>query len=432
MCIVEMEKYLITEKRKNDYQSWITICSVLNSEKTPITLDEEFRIQNDVSDFIEKINENDGEMVILRSQKGTFGFPFETVLQNFKWFTKMVLYDVYLRVPNFTMPKNYNKLEAVEKEKIHKNVIENPRISVNTEHKVHALLTKLAIDKINPHISLLFGATELWENKHEELLQVFIKKYKKSESDFILNACKVLMTEWANLGELSDYIDKNKSNWNRDVWNVMIFQMLAMLALIQEKYPSFRHNDLSLANILVQNTRIVPLDVTEYGGYYKYTINGKTYCVPDIGFRLLLTDFDYATIKELDISNEKINNECTKKFGTVIDQNPSFDCHMMLNWLYYISLELQYFENKHTSIPYNLIELREFLTSTIDECYRGNNNRYLKYGRFRNGKKVIEKLVPKNILENDPYFEKYRNYQDLIQNRVCIEEYNTPLEDNKI
>lgn len=417
-----MNKYNKIENRLESLEQWFNIAAKLTEDNSKITLDEQSNIQNDFSEFIEKIRLNNGEMVILKEQKGTFGFPFETELEGKKWFTKLALYDIYLRVPKLEYPNNYFKLPSNEKIEFHKKIIQHKQISVNTEHSVNSLMTKLVKDKVTPHICILYGATELYQKKHEELFQVLIKKYKKSDKDSLLYAAKVLMTEWCTLGEFAENIENNKYKWSEETWRVLIFQLLAMLALIQEKYPSFRHNDLSLCNVLVQNSRLQSLDETEYPGYYKYNINGKVYCVPDIGITLVLSDFDYCTINELDITNEKISNDYTKKFGTTADTNPSYDCHYMLNWLDLYILQL----NRKKVELESLKKLKDFYNSIFDNDYRGENNRFLKFARFRTGKKVVDKFIPKNILETNEYFNEFRNCEEWIKDRVFIEEYNKP------
>jgi hypothetical protein len=432
-----MDKYLKIEDRLDIFKKWTLVSSKLNNEKTPIELDENLSITNDISDFVERLREADGSMVLLKSQKGAFGFPFETILDNSRWFTKIMIYDMdYLCNPkcgfwngeNQTqikeILKGYHKLNPEDKLKFHKRVLELKHISINTEHKVNTVMTNLVLNKTTPHICILYGATEFYQEKHEDIIKTIIKKYRSSEKDILLHLAKVIMTEWATLGELGDYIKANWIKWSKETWSVLLFQMLAMLALIQEKYPTFRHNDLSLSNILVQITRIKPLDETEYSGYYKYTIFGKTYCVPDIGFRVLLADFDYAIIKELDIMNNKVDNKFTKKYGAVSDFNQSFDCHMMLNWLSVWVLKLHNY-NDFNKPPFNIAHIKDFIYEVIDNEFRGFNNRYINYTRLRNGKRVLEKVIPKNILENNSLFERFRNYDSWIEERTFIEEYNT-------
>lgn len=434
-----MDKYLKINDRIDYINIWKNICRNITEDNLEITLDDDKHIVNDISDFVEKLRIKDGSLVLLKSQRGTFGIPFETKLENFRWFTKFMIYDIdYLCNPNCGLWNGeskseiykklgaYKKFNESEKLEFHKKIIQLKHLSINTEHSINNKMTELVLNKISPHICILYGATELIEKKNSELIKTIINKHKKEDKEIMIDASKVLMTEWANLGELADYIKENNKKWSKETWTVLLFQMIAMLALIQEKYPTFRHNDLSLSNILVQNTRVKPLDETEFGGYYKYTIYGKTYCIPDIGFRILLADFDYSIIKELNIMNDKVDHKQTKKFGAVSDFNQSFDCHMMLNWLSVWVLKLHNY-NEFNMPPFNLEHIKDFIYDVIENKYRGFNNRFVNHTRLRNGKKIINRLIPKNLLENEKIFEKFRDYKEWIIDRTFIEEYNSSI-----
>jgi hypothetical protein len=410
--------YLTIDTRIKNIEKWKLLCTKLTADNTPITLDSTLHIENDISDFIEKIRLADGEMTILKALKGTFGFPFETVLDEYKWFTKMMIYD--FEVDESILPKkHYDDLTETERLDFHKLVIAQKNLSINTEHTINTILTNLVVKKVTPHVCLLYGATELMESKHSELIKMFVKRYKYKDRECLMDLSKVLMTEWADLGELADFIESKKKVWTIETWRGLFFQMLAMLALIQEHYPTFRHNDLSMSNILVQKTR--DTDIGEIKGYYKYTINGKVYCVPDIGFRVLLADFDYASIKEMDITNEKLDNRHTKRFGAVSAPNRSFDSHMMLNWINMWTLRLYRYEDLEGTLG----EVKEFLYGIIEEKFRGNKSRYVNHTRLRNGNRIVEELIPVNILENNSFFENYRNGS--IEDGELIEAYNTLL-----
>ena len=418
-----MSKYYTLQDRFDLLNQWKITCEKLTNDTNKITLDDELHIKNDISDFIEKIREQDGEMIILKDQKGTFGFPFKTIVDNTTWFTKLMIYDLDLdkKLIDIIEETSYDDMNTEEKLDFHKAVSLEKYISVNTEHTVNTFLSKLVTDKVTPHICMLYGETVLMEEKHQEIIEMFVNRYKKKDKEILLDMAKVLIMEWASLVDLSDYVQANCRKWTFDTWRGLFFQMFAMLAAIQEHYPSFRHNDLSLANILVQPTRKVDLSDKEPAGYYKYHINGKEYCVPDIGFRILLTDFDYASIKDKGVWNEKIGTPHTRKFGVVSDENPSFDCHMMLNWLIVWTLKLYKYEDEVTGV---IGDVQNFLYDLVEEKYRGLMNRNLKHTRLRNGVRVIDRFVPKNILENNPIFETYRNGKEWIGNRVFIEEYN--------
>ena len=414
--------YTTINDRIENIEKWKLLCKKLTADDTPITLNSDLHIENDVSDFIEKIRIADGEMTILKALKGTFGFPFETILDNYKWFTKMMIYD--FEIDESIIPKKqYDDLTEGERSDFHKLVISQKNISINTEHTINTILTSLFLKKITPHICVIYGATELMEPKHSELIKMFVKRYKYKDRECLMDLCKVLMTEWADLGELSDYVESNRKIWSIETWRALFFQMLAMLALIQEHYPSFRHNDLSMSNILVQTTR--KTDIGESKGYYKYTINGKVYCIPDVGFRVLLADFDYASIKELGITNEKLDNRHTKRFGAVSEPNRSFDAHMMLNWINMWTLRLY----RHEELDGALGEVKDFLYGIIEEKFRGNRSRYVNHTRLRNGNRIVEELIPVDVLEKNVFFEKYRNYEELIKDMELIETYNSTFED---
>ena len=42
----------------------------------------------------------------------------------------------------------------------------------------------------------------------------------------------------------------------KDFFNYMFFQIISALAVIQKKYPGFRHNDLKANNILIHNIEV--------------------------------------------------------------------------------------------------------------------------------------------------------------------------------
>lgn len=407
--------YLTIDARIQNIERWKDICTKLTADNKPITLDSNLHIDNDVTDFIEKIRVAEGEMTILKALKGTFGFPFETVLDDYKWFTKMMIYD--FEVDESIMPsKHYDDISQEERLAFHKQVIAQKDISINTEHTINTILTNLFLKKVTPHICIFYGATEFMEPKHSELIKMFVKRYKYRDRECLMDLSKILMLEWADLGELSDYIDANKGGWGLETWRGLFFQLLAMLALIQEHYPGFRHNDLSMSNILVQKTHSGDCDKK---GYYKYNINGKVYCVPDIGFRVLLADFDYASIKELDIKNEKLDNRHTKRFGAVTEPNRSFDCHMMLNWINMWTLRL--YRSKDEEVDGPIGEVKKFIYGIIEEKFRGNKSRYINHTRLRNGTRIVETLIPVNLLEHNVFFESYRNCEGLGE---LIEVYN--------
>lgn len=397
------------------------------AKKTKLTLTKNMRIENNVSDFMDKIKTADGgELVMLKELKGTFGFPFLTRCGGVQWFTKMIVYNLDTDNEDICREvsiEEYDDLSAAERRVFHDKLQRLPNHSANTEDYIQAQLTQLVLQHVTPHVCMLYGTTVLGEPKHKDMIQKYIDKYKRRYKDEYVDMAKVIMTEWADQGDLDEYIRDHKESWTIETWQALLFQMCAMLALIQEKIPSFRHNDLSLANILVQKTE------TEGGGggggYYKYVIGGKEYFVPDIGFRVLMADFDYASIEAMGVTNEKLDTKTTRKFGTVPHKNASFDCQMMLNWLNLWTLKLNKFKTYGGPDCDTLFRVKEFIDSALDkEKYQGDNNRWLRYSRLRFGKKEIPELVPRYILETNAFFDPFRQQAPATPEAILLEQYN--------
>ena len=87
----------------------------------------------------------------------------------------------------------------------------------------------------------------------------------------------ILISEWANAGDFLDYLRKNYKNFKVKQWRCIFFQFLSVLAIIQSKYPNFRHNDLKANNILVHK-------ISKTNNSFTYKVVGKTYIVPNIGY----------------------------------------------------------------------------------------------------------------------------------------------------
>ena len=390
---------------------------------TALRLTKNLHISDDVSDFMDKLKAaEDGEFKLLKTLKGTFGFPFRTRLGPVQWFSKMIVY--HLDIDDDKLPEEpYEDLTPAGLAEFHRELSTLKTHSVNTEDQVQAILTNLVLNKVTPHVCLMYGATVLDAPKHKPMIQAYIDKYKRKYKEDFVDMAKVLMTEWADQGDLSEFIDDHKHEWTVETWRALLFQMLAMVALIQEKIPSFRHNDLSLSNILVQQTHVAAAATAAAPSYYKYRLHGQDYWVPDIGFRVLMADFDYASIEAMGITNEKLDTDSTRKFGTVPDPNGSFDCHMMLNWLNMWVLKL-YKASVVSRGGEPIAQVKAFFDSVVEAKYQGETNRWLKHSRFRNGKKTIPELVPRHILQNNAFFAPFRSAPPPAA--TILEEYNIP------
>jgi hypothetical protein len=218
----------------------------------------------------------------------------------------------------------------------------------------------------------------------------FVKKYKKGE---YYENVSVLISEWANSGDLLDYIKKNYQSFQTKHWRCIFFQLLSVLAIIQNKYPSFRHNDLKANNLLVHK---IPTSKTN--NKFKYKINGQVYIVPSIGFQLKLWDFDFACIPGI-VDNSKVEAEWTSKINIDPVQNRYYDVHYFFNTLTKRGFFPEFWEED--KVPQ---KVRDFVKRVVPNKYASGKN-VSERGRIMINE---EYLTPDEILKNDPFFNIMR------------------------
>jgi serine/threonine protein kinase len=270
----------------------------------------------------------------------------------------------------------------------------------NTELLMIRLLSYFVINKQTPHIVLpitTFNTSikpflnltknNIVENKKFEQ---FVERYEKGE--YYQNV-SILVSEWANGGDLLDYIRKNYKIMKVKHWRTIFYQILSVLAIIHAKYPSFRHNDMKANNILIHN-----IDVDEHNKKYLYKINNQNYVVPNIGFQIKLWDFDFACIPNI-VDNSKVSAEWTNKINITPEQNRYYDIHYFFNTL----TRKGFFSEFWTAdeIPE---KVKEFVRRVIPVKYRD--------GKLISDRGRIlvndEYLTADEILKNDIFFKVMR------------------------
>jgi serine/threonine protein kinase len=241
--------------------------------------------------------------------------------------------------------------------------------------------------------------------------KLFVDKYH--EGNFHKNA-SVLVSEWANRGDLHNFIKKKyreKTRLQFVHWQVIFFQILSVLAIIQGKYPAFRHNDLKANNILVQEIKTRKKDP-----YFIYCINKVIYKVPNIGYIIKLWDFDFATIPGV-VDNNKVQAEWTSSHNVKPIQNRYYDVHYFFNTLIHKGF------------------LPKFMTSSlIDNKIKSFIDRILPK-KFREGKYVTKKwrirvneeyMTPEYILSKDPLFKDFKidsYHKDFQDTQECVDHF---------
>jgi serine/threonine protein kinase len=203
----------------------------------------------------------------------------------------------------------------------------------------------------------------------------------------------VLISEWANGGDLLEYIRKNSSEMTLKEWRVILFQILSALSVIQTKYPGFRHNDLKANNILLQN-----ISSRNKNNKFKYKINNNTYIIPNIGLQIKIWDFDFACIADI-VENKKVNAEWTNKININSNKNRYYDIHYFFNTLSRKGFFPELFESEYVHK-----QVKDFIRRIVPEKYAKGDN------VAERGRLLVddEYLIPDDIIKNDLFFSKFR------------------------
>ena len=270
----------------------------------------------------------------------------------------------------------------------------------NAELLMIGILSKFVLNRQTPHIVLpiaTFNANiepfvELTRGKvnNSRKYDQFIERYNDHE---YYDDVSVLISEWADEGDLLDYIRKNYKTFKTRHWRTLFFQLLSVLAIVQNEYPTFRHNDLKANNILVQR-----IESQNKNNKFKYTINGYEYIVSNIGFHIKLWDFDFACIPGL-VENAKVNANWTNKINVKPKKNRYYDVHYFFNTLTKKGFFPQFYEAPEISK-----EVKNFVARVVPREY--SHGKYVA----EKGRILINKefTTPDKLLKYDPFFRKIR------------------------
>jgi hypothetical protein len=331
-------------------------------------------------DFNQIINEIGGKLQYVKS--GTTGHTFKGISYVGK--DKTINYGV--KIVAYSKKDSYGDI----------NYSYRPE---NTELVMLKLLSEFVLTGQTPHIVLPIGSFNTSINPFVKLAKTFseskkfeqfLEKYEKNE---YYDEVSVLISEWANGGDLLDYIRENYKNLKLKEWRVIFFQILSVIAVIQKKYPAFRHNDLKPNNILVQLS-----EVNNKTLKFRYVINGHEYYVPNIGVQIKLWDFDFACIPGV-VENSKVSAEWTDKINIKPEQNKYYDVHYFFNTLTRKGFFPEFW--KLEEVPQ---EVKEFVRRVVPVKY--SEGKYVsERGRILHDKEYVSADI---LLENDPFFEKMR------------------------
>lgn len=230
-------------------------------------------------------------------------------------------------------------------------------------------MTNLCIDRfsvlrkndVSPHFPRVYK-----KECSAEFIDAFYQKYKDSKNslgdiahdiDPDAEYAHLHLVEHCNEGSLLDCVAT--SSLDTVDLRVMLFEIFYTLAVINQRYPEYRHSDLHADNILVYCYD------SKSKGCNCYRLNGVDYYLPDTGLITRLWDYEFSTFGKDHLVNTGTHRGLAMGLSNSLN-GPYFDVHPILN-------------NVVTS--FDNIELEEWVLSMIDD------NRFIgpEYdeGRFR-------------------------------------------------
>lgn len=217
---------------------------------------------------------------------------------------------------------------------------------------------------------------------------------------------KVLITEFANGGNLNDEITSMKgrlSDDNDPVISQIIFQAIYTLASIQNKYPAFRHNDLHIRNWLIQKFK------NSLNGFFIYIFKGKIFALPaSMGFRILMWDFDWSNLPPL-YNNWKINNDPYSNLNGISSKsNRYYDIGFFITSLYFILIdnEIQFGSDLNSFFQHYAV---------APEDRANYEDKGMMINTLRPASHVIEITTANDLLNNDIFSRFIMNDSQLIE-----------------
>ena len=362
-----------------------SILDTKSSSETDHTKSEDIRdlMPKKYIDFSKAIAELGGKLLYIKS--GSTGHTFKGVYPPLEDGTNDLRKSYAVKIVAYPKKENYGDMYNIKRpENAELMMIKLLSQFVRKSETPHIVLPIATFNtSIKPFLSL--AKSNLVESKK---FDQFLEKYQNGE--YYQNV-SVLISEWANGGDLLDYLRKHYKSFKIRHWRTIFYQFLSVLAIIQAKYPSFRHNDLKANNLLIN---LIDMSKKKY----KYIINGQIYIVPNIGFQIKLWDFDFACIPKL-VNNSKVESEWTNKINITPEQNRYYDIHYFFN-----TLTRKGFFPEFWTEPEIPEKVKDFINRVVPE-------------KYKSGKLVSEKgrilvndeyLIADEILKNDQFFKVMR------------------------
>lgn len=303
-------------------------------------------------DFYNIINRLNSKLVYIKS--GAYGHTFKGVItdendeEQMSFAVKVVAYpkkNGYGAITNITRPENSEICML--------KLLSYFVIKLQTPHLILPFATFNT--SIKPFLTLQEGENgEEFVSKDNTKYADFIKNYEEGN---YYETVSVVISEWANRGDLSMFLKNHYKKLKLIHWQSIFFQIIFTLTIIQTKYPTFRHNDLKANNILISK-----IDECKKLLYYKVLNN--EFILPAIGYSIYLWDFDFACIPGV-VENSKVYQDWTRKINITSKKNRYYDIHYFFCTLIFKGFLPELMND--SCVP---VEVVQFINWVIPEEYR--------------------------------------------------------------
>jgi hypothetical protein len=207
----------------------------------------------------------------------------------------------------------------------------------------------------------------------------------------------VTFTEYINGGSLPNWMNRMSSQLDDNFMQNLISQVLHILAFIQKRIPSFRHNDLHLDNILVK------MSASKYPTY-------------------ILNDFGWASIGPK--SNPLVNGaKHAGTFGIGPLTSGRYDMHLFLN-------ELHKWMQTHGGRA-KFPKAFAFIEKYLPDGYRGSTNKHISESRLKYGDKAPALPTLRDIIR-DSYVKAPKNIVNNTYNFLKLSQMKNKMTKNNI
>ncbi len=258
----------------------------------------------------------------------------------------------------------------------------------NNDSLFSYLLSQLVLGKKTKHILLPIINIDCEINDIEHIIRndpIYGKIKSAITNGEISNKCCLQLREhFFKSTSLEEYLSKNICSYKG-----LLFQIIHTLAVLQNEYDGFRHNNLTLKNIVIYLKKTSDT-FTEYQGFDKDP--EKKYYLPNYGFDIKITNFENTIIPKY----HGLFNTKSKSIKFPDQPNAYYDLYVFLNDLIEgMSKMSLYAEGNKCDV-----ETKKFFERIIPPHIRGINME--KYN------KNMIVVSPIDLL-NDKYFDEYKN-----------------------